>query len=73
MKLTKRFFKKMVNLFFICALYDQKMSIACLLCMQLLCGDHTHSVCAEHDVDVAHRHITCKYVDFEVRLAHVVW
>ncbi len=56
----------------ICALYDQEMFIACPLCMRPLSRDHAHSVCVEHDTDVANRHIAHGYVDPKVRLAPVV-
>jgi hypothetical protein len=72
MKLTKRFFFNMVDLLLICALCDQEMFIACLLCTWPFCEDHTHSICIEHDINVADRHIARRYVDLEVRLAHVV-
>jgi hypothetical protein len=62
----------MVDLLLICALYDQEMFIACPFCMWPLCGDHTHSVCIEHDTDIADRHIAREYADLEVRLALVV-
>ncbi len=62
----------MVDLLLICALCDQEMFIACLLCTRPLCGDHAHSVCVEHDMDVADCHIARGYADPEVRLAPVV-
>jgi hypothetical protein len=71
-KLTKHFFLKMVDLLLICALCDQEMFIACPLYMRPLCEDHAHSVCVEHDTDVADRHIARRYADPEVRLAHVI-
>jgi hypothetical protein len=66
------YFFNMVDLFLICALCDQKMFIACPFCTQLFCGDHTHSVCIEHDTDVANRHIAREYADPKVRLALVI-
>jgi hypothetical protein len=56
----------------ICALYDQKMFIACPLCMRPLYRDHAHLVCIEHDTDVADRRIAPEYVDPEVRLVSVI-
>jgi len=38
----------------------------------LLYRDHTHSICIEHDTDVADCQIAWGYVDPEVRLALVV-
>jgi hypothetical protein len=38
----------------------------------MLCGDHAHSVCVEHDTDIANRHIARGYADPEVRLVFVV-
>ncbi len=72
-KFTKHFFlKKMVDLLLICALCDQEMFIVCPLCTQSLCENHAHSVCVEHDTDVADRHIAREYADLEVRLALVI-
>jgi hypothetical protein len=62
----------MMNLLLIYALFDQEMFIACPLCTQPLCGDHAHSVCIEHDTDVADHHIVRGYVDLEVKLAHML-
>jgi hypothetical protein len=62
----------MVDLLLICALCDQEMFIAYLLCTWSLCGDHAHSVCIEHYTDVADRHIAHGYADLEVKLAFVV-
>jgi len=62
----------MVDLLLICALYDQKMFIECPLCMQPLYEDHAHSICVEHDMDIADYHIACGYDDLEVRLVRIV-
>jgi hypothetical protein len=62
----------MMDLLLICALCDQEMFIACLLCMQPLYEDHAHLVCVEHDIDVADRHIARGYADPKVRLAPIV-
>jgi hypothetical protein len=62
----------MVDLLFICALYDQEMFIAYPLCTRPLCGDHAHSVCVEHDTDVTDHHIAHRYANPEVRLAPIV-
>jgi hypothetical protein len=62
----------MVDLLLICAFCDQEMFIACPLCTQPLCGDHTHSICVEHHTDVADHHIACGYANLEVRLVHVI-
>ncbi len=62
----------MVDLFFICAFCDQEMFIACLLCTQALCEDHTHLVCIEHDMDVVDCHIARGFADLEVRLVPIV-
>ncbi len=56
----------------ICAFYDQEMFIACSFCARPLYGDHAHSVCVEHDMDVVDCHVARGYADLEVRLAHVV-
>jgi hypothetical protein len=56
MKLTKHFFLKMVDLFFIFAFCDQEMFIACLLCK-----DHVHSICVEHDTDITDHHIARQF------------
>jgi hypothetical protein len=48
------------------------MFIACLFYTWSLCGDHAHSVCVEHDMDVADYHIAYGYANLEVRLAPVV-
>jgi hypothetical protein len=72
MKFTKHFFFQMVDLLLICALYDQKMFIACPLCTRSFYGDYTHSVYVEHDTDVVDCHIACGYADLEVRLAPVI-
>jgi len=62
----------MVDLFFICALCDQEMFIACPLYMWSFCGDHAHSVCVEHDTNVTNYHIAYGYANLEVKLAPVV-
>jgi hypothetical protein len=62
----------MVDLLFICALCDQEMFLACPLCTQPLCENHTHSICVEHDMDITNCHITRGYADPEVRLLPVV-
>ncbi len=62
----------MVDLLLICALCDQEMFIACPLCTLPFCGDHTHLICVEHDMDIVDRHIAREYADPEVRLAHVI-
>jgi hypothetical protein len=72
MKLTKHFlFLNGGPVFYLCPC-DQKMFMACPLCTRPLCGNHAHSICVEHDMNVADRHIACGYVDPEVRLVHVV-
>jgi hypothetical protein len=48
------------------------MFIAYPLYMRPFYGDHAHSVCVEHDTNVANHHIACRYADPEVRLAPVV-
>ncbi len=48
------------------------MFIAYLLCIWLLRRDHAHSVCVEHDTDVANYHNVCEYVDLEVKLMLVI-
>jgi hypothetical protein len=48
------------------------MFIACPLCMRSLCGDHTHSICIEHDTNVANHHIPRRYADPKVKLVPVV-
>jgi hypothetical protein len=40
--------------------------------MQPLYEDHTHSICVEHDMDVANCHIARGYADPEVKLAPVI-
>jgi hypothetical protein len=72
LKLTKCFFLKMVDLLLICAFCDQKMFIACLICMPLLCGDQAHLVCVEHDTNLADCHIAHRYADLEVRLVFII-
>jgi hypothetical protein len=66
------FLIKMVDLLLICALCDQEMFIACPFCTRPFCGDHAHSICVEHDMDVADRHIAHRYANPEVRLVPVV-
>ncbi len=62
----------MVDLLLICAFCDQEMFIAYSLCTQLFYGDQAHSICVEHDTDIADCHIACEYADPKVKLAPVV-